>query len=96
MKTRLWTPNDIEVLIHCHVFAAPHPRADAPAVQDAVKKLFAYGLILQDKNDRAKWSTTPRGEALMESLCRVSLPEKKTVWADADGNPLGAFEGVRA
>jgi hypothetical protein len=39
------TPNELEVLIHCHVSPATHPRADASAVNQALRSLETCGLI---------------------------------------------------
>lgn len=45
------TPNDIEILIHCHVCPEPHPRKDAPAVDESLKSLERNGLIEQRLGD---------------------------------------------
>ena len=45
MAITLQSPNEIEVLIHCHCTPGPHPRAHAPAVQYALNKLAECGAI---------------------------------------------------
>lgn len=78
------TPNDIEILIHCHVSPAVHPRADAPAVQQALRSLETNGLI--EQRDGEGYSTTSRGQAHMEQLCGLAWPVE--AWVGADGKVI--------
>ena len=48
------TPNDLSVLIHCHVSPEPHPAAStgpgfSPAVQEAISKFLKDGIIESTK-----------------------------------------------
>jgi len=78
------TPNDIEILIHCHVSPAVHPRADAPAVKEALRSLEVNGLIEQRDGDG--YCTTKRGQAHMDQLCGLAWPTK--AWVGADGKVI--------
>lgn len=75
------TPNDIEILIHCHVCPLPHPRADAPAVEESLRNLFVRGLIEKDGN--GGYHTTGRGNAHVVQLC--SMPWPTQAWVDTQG-----------
>ena len=77
------TPNDLEVLIHCHVSPTAHPRIDAPAVKEALDMLEKNGLIILHKGGDNIYSTTDKGNAFMQVLCSMPLPEQK--WVDAFG-----------
>ncbi len=79
------TPNDIEVLIHCHCVPAIHPRIDAPAVAGAIRMLELHGLIEKHGGEEF-YRTTDRGVAHMKQLCSISYPIKK--WFDANGNVI--------
>ena len=79
------TPNDIEVLIHCYVSAAPHPRGEAPAVQEAYRDLRANGLIEQDVQ-LSHYHTTDRGEAHVKLLCATPWPTQ--IWVDHNGKRI--------
>ena len=82
----LKTPNAIEVLIHCHCCPEPHPRIEAPAVQEALQYLRECGAIKPGSPDGA-WTTTALGAAWLRALERVPLP--RCVYVDADGEILG-------
>ena len=77
------TPNDLEVLIHCHVCPEPHPRAHAPAVQDTINTFLAHGILEAKGNS---YITTERGDALMRLLCNTEMPQQ--AWVDKDGNVI--------
>lgn len=78
------TPNAIEILIHCHVTPAPHPRKDAPAVAEELRSLEANGLIERDPGGGlGGYRTTERGRAHIEQLCRTAWPVQ--AWIGADG-----------
>jgi hypothetical protein len=74
------TPNEIEVLLHCYCSPQPHPRADAPAVSEALDMFMKHGLI--DNNLR----TTPRGKATIAMLERV--PFARAAWLDENGREV--------
>jgi hypothetical protein len=79
----MMTPNDIEVLIHCHVSPSPHPRANAPAVQGALEWLREAGLIIKGAE---YFGTTERGRALVQVLCDTPFPAQ--AWVDKDGKVI--------
>lgn len=74
------TPNDLEVLIHCYVSPERHPRIDAPAVREAIKKFIRDGII--DERHR----TTEKGEAWLELILRVPYPKK--AYVDEEGKVI--------
>lgn len=78
------TPNDIEVLIHCYVTPAPHPRRSAPAVHDAIDMLLREGLIYE--TNEGCYGTTERGAAHITQLCDTPFP--KQVWVDEHGRVI--------
>ena len=75
------TPNDIEVLLHCHTSPAIHTRGDAPAVKEAIRSLEANGLI--ERRDQEWYHTTARGQAHVEQLCSLGWPT--LAWIGANG-----------
>ncbi len=87
------TPNSIKVLIHCHCSAHVHPRADAPAVQDALQDLEEDGLITRDFTDAERacfdagaYKTTERGAAHLKQLCQLPYPTAR--WVSIDGKVI--------
>jgi len=78
------TPNDIEILIHCHVSPRPHPRADAIAVKETLRSLETNGLI--ERRGGGEYCTTKRGQAHMEQLCGLAWPVE--AWVGADGKVI--------
>lgn len=87
MKT-LQTPVNIEVLLHCHVCPRPHPRADSPAVAEALHLLHRCGAIVPvlDFGGGSHFETTSLGRAWVAALCQV--PQPKQVFVDAQGQML--------
>ena len=81
------TPNGIEVLIHCHVCPLPHPRRDAPAVEEELRSLKLNGLIEERPGTNDVFITTARGRAHIEQLCSTPWPVQ--AWIGADGKRLG-------
>ena len=78
-------PNIIEVLLHCYISPRPHPRFDAPAVQEALHLLEVRELIAPTDPPPADpmapfaYRTTEGGVFLVKALCAVPFPVKK--WA---------------
>lgn len=66
-----WTPNDIEILLHYHVSAAVHPRADAPAVRDATLAWVQCGCL---EGCDSGYTTTAKGAALIQRWQNTPLP----------------------
>jgi hypothetical protein len=83
MKT-IYSPNNIDVLLHCHTCPRPHERFNAPAVQDAIRDLLNAGAIEPDGDER--FSTTPLGRAWVQALC--SVPPPRTAFIDEQGRVI--------
>ena len=78
------TPNDIEILIHCHVSPSDHPRMRAPAVKETYAVFEESGMI--EKTDGGYYRTTERGRAHVEVLCSTPWPTQ--AWIDQNGNVI--------
>lgn len=66
------SPSNLELLLHCHVSPAEHPRMEAPAIQAGIRYLSAQGLI--EPYDRT-YQTTAKGKFFIEHLMKVPFPE---------------------
>lgn len=77
------TPNAIEILLHCYLTPMPHPRRDAPAVQEAIEAFLVEGLIEAEPGSPGGYRTTDRGTAHVKQLCNLPLPEQG--WIGANG-----------
>lgn len=73
-------PSDIEVILHMHVSAYPHPRMDAPAVKDAIERFLLAGVIEHYRDSPVLFRTTPKGVKWVEMITKTPFPEQ--VWAD--------------
>ena len=71
------TPNEIEVLIFCHVSPVKHPRIEAPAVRKALVMLEKHGMI--KRVEFSSYQTTKRGNAHIETLCQTPWPFKEYI-----------------
>jgi hypothetical protein len=80
------TPCEIEVLIHCYVSPAPHPRIDSGAVSDAINTFLSEGLI-EPVGQANRYDTTPRGVAHISQLCSTPFPVQK--WVNEAGEVIG-------
>lgn len=69
------TPNDIEVLIHCHVSPTVHPRHEAPAVKRSILWMLDKEIIKQCSYAN-QYRTTGKGKALIKMLCDTPIPKK--------------------
>lgn len=68
------TPNDIEVLLHCHTSPMPHPRYESPAVKQALNKFLAEDLIADADGSHMVFTTTEKGAFHIKQLCALPLP----------------------
>lgn len=82
---KIYSPNNIEVLLHCHTRPGPHPRLDAGAVQSALAKFKQLGAIESD-GTKDGYRTTPMGKAWVQALCNVPPPQ--AAFVDQHGNVL--------
>jgi len=80
------TPNDIEILIHCHVSPAPHPRYEY--ITDVIRQLLTSDLI-QHGDEPNSFRTTERGAAHVEQLCDTPWPVQ--AWVRADGEVIKCY-----
>jgi hypothetical protein len=65
------TPNHLDVLLHFYVSAEPHPRAHAPAVQQAIADWCEMGML---DGRPGPSPTTEKAHAWIEHLLRTPLP----------------------
>ncbi len=71
------TPNDIEILLHCYYSPEPHPRFNAPAVEEGLQMLLNLELIERFSGDI--FVTTERGKSHIRQLCDLPFPIKQRV-----------------
>ncbi|MCH8247060.1 MAG: hypothetical protein IH951_11710 [Bacteroidetes bacterium] len=84
MDSKVMTPNDIEVLLHCHTSGEAHPNIGAVAVCGALKKMESNGLIEPTPgNILHLFQTTDRGRAHVAQLCGLAWPQ--LAWTDESG-----------
>lgn len=81
----IYSPNNIEVLLHCHTCPSPHPRLEAGAVKDAITGFLHVGAIEPDPENDC-YRTTPMGKAWVQALCNVRPP--RAAFVDEHGNVL--------
>lgn len=80
------TPLHIDILIHYHTRPTEYGKEDdnfyAPAVREAVDWMVGANLLeSSDPGDDASFRTTDKGDAYIDAICTLPLPEKKTVWS---------------
>jgi hypothetical protein len=78
------TPNDIEILIHCHVSPTPHPRFECN--KDVFDSLELNGLIEYHEHLIGVYVTTARGRAHINQLCSTPWPTQ--AWVDKNGEVI--------
>ena len=78
----LRTPNNIEILIHCHCCSSQHPRHNATAVQQGLLYLANEGLIVR-RDKTVTFMTTDKGAAHLSQLCNLEFPRQ--VWVNNMG-----------
>jgi hypothetical protein len=67
------TPSNLELLLHCYVSPAPHPRLRAPSIQEGLAYLATQGMVEQT-SDEGVFETTDKGRAYIEHLMKVPFP----------------------
>lgn len=80
------TPNDIEVLIHCHCSPNVHPRADAPAVIETIERFLNDEIIERSLRNEGTYNTTDKGRAWLKCILNVPYPTQR--WVDSNGNAI--------
>lgn len=66
--------SNIELLIHCHVSAAVHPRIDAPAIQEGVAFLLRHDMIRETAEPQC-YGSTLKGAFYLRHLMHTPFPE---------------------
>lgn len=79
----IYSPNNIEVLLHFHTCPHPHPRIDAPAVKEAIMQFLEIGAIVVFDDT---YITTRLGHAWVDALCNT--PPPRLVFIDEAGRVL--------
>ena len=82
---KIFSPSNIELLLHYYSNPAPHPRADAPAIIDGTGDFLHAGAVWYDAIT-ARYRTTKKGDAWVKALCNVECPRE--VYIDQLGNIL--------
>ena len=78
------SPNIIDVMLHYYSSGGtPHPRLDAPAVQEAIR--FLIENLLLDELDHS-YVATDRGIAWVVSICQTVFP--RSAWVDQAGDAI--------
>lgn len=75
----IWSPHDIEVLLHHYCSSAPWPRAEAPAYRDSILRMTQDDLIGASDIDAGIAVTTDRAAALVRMWCEQPVPIMKFV-----------------
>ena len=73
------TPEEIEVLIHCHLSPTTHPRISEPVVQQAIRMFEAGGIIRKDSDLKGIYHTTTIGKDFIRILCEIPFPKDSWV-----------------
>lgn len=74
----MWTPYQIEIILHHHTGRGRFPRHDAPAYNSTLSDLIHDGVLIDEEPGLV--TTTPMGRALVEMWMKTPLPEQK--WVD--------------
>jgi len=76
----LWTPYEIELILHHRASLAPFPRKDAPAYADTVSRLVEMGILTTGVDIKSGiFHVTPKGEALVEMWLNTPEPIQKFI-----------------
>jgi hypothetical protein len=84
--TTIGCPSNIEVLLWCHLERNAHPKADAPAINETIKEFLSMGVIETVDAVKGVYKTTPLGDAWVQALCNVKVPQPAFV--DEQGRVL--------
>ena len=76
----MWTPYQINIVLHYHCCVGPWPLHTAPIFKDTMNGLVAMGLLEEVRADLFQYQATDRGRALIEMWCATPIPEQK--WFD--------------
>lgn len=80
----MFSPCELEVLIHYCVSNRKHDRQDAPAVANACNRLCLLELLEPWRDeDAGPYRGTERGKVYLDMLCQ--LPPPKRAWLNQQG-----------
>lgn len=68
----MWSPYEIDIVLHHHTSHAEYPRRDAPAYPETISRLIECGVLGRDH--AGFLSTTGVGQALVSMWCNQPLP----------------------
>jgi hypothetical protein len=89
MKT-IFSPANIEILLHCHVSPEPIPNLEAPAIAETVRDFISIGAIEPNRQEGdespRRYKTTALGRAWVQALC--SVPPPAVVFLDQTGKEI--------
>lgn len=80
----MWTPYQIEIMLHYHCSVGAFVRWRAPIFDETLGDLVSMGLLAPyddgiRPSDPYCYTTTERGRALIEMWCATPIPEMKFV-----------------
>ncbi len=70
----IWTPYQINIVLHYHCSPAPWPLPHAPIFKDTMDDLVSKGLLEVVNADLHQYEATDRGRALIEMWCATPIP----------------------
>ncbi len=79
------TPNDLEILIHCHVSPTLHPNINAPAVRETIDRFVKDGII-ESSYEGGYYNTTEKGKAWLTII--LQTPHPREAWVDNVGRVI--------
>ncbi len=96
------SPNDIEVLIHCHCSRTVHPRYTANAVSETLKRFLRDGIIRVysekevkgDEGSTVLYETTALGSSLVDRLCAAGEEGTVLSFKAEDGSLFESSEAA--
>lgn len=88
----MWTPYQIEIVLHHYCSKAPFPRRDAPAYGSTVADLVHDGILI-DSKDGTAIAATEMGNALVEMWCNTPLPVQRFIDPRFERTALETKEG---
>lgn len=71
----MWTPYQINIVLHYHCCVGPWPLHTAPIFKETMRDLVALGILELVSLDLIQYQTTDRGKALVEFWCATAMPE---------------------
>jgi hypothetical protein len=81
----MWTPYQINIVLHYHCSSAPWPLPNAPIFKNTMNDLVAIGILEVVNADLNQYQATDRGRALIDMWCATPLPKQK--WFDPRFSP---------